>query len=318
MKKFGKFLLCFVPMIAFLEINTLVSSIALIYYILVDPDFWSNITSTASINFAENYKNVSNSMLAALDDTNFLIAATIAYQVLAIILGVIFYRFVFKQKKLENPGKCLGWRCPVYIVAFSIAIEALIGCLLCYSSVVFPRVIENYSKMMEQYGFVELTLASAIATIFLAPVCEEMIFRGMTLKLAGKFTDKFWIANLIQALAFGVAHLNLVQGTYAFILALFLGFIYRKFDSLWATILVHMTFNFTGTYLVTPIFGPEGEGQDATIRVIIITVLAIIIVTGMLILICKDKKTKEREPMFFERVMIGCTKKEKVANVQNI
>ena len=70
----------------------------------------------------------------------------------------------------------------------------------------------------------------------------------------------FWAANVIQAFFFGFAHLNLVQGTYAFFLGLTCGYVVLRYRSLLAGIAVHMVFNAYGTF-VTPllnmIFGSE-------------------------------------------------------------
>ena len=57
----------------------------------------------------------------------------------------------------------------------------------------------------------------AVYTIILAPVGEELVFRGLTYRFARKALP-FWGANILQAALFGVMHLNLFQGLYAFFL----------------------------------------------------------------------------------------------------
>ncbi|MDF2804531.1 MAG: amino terminal protease family protein, partial [Anaerocolumna sp.] len=74
---------------------------------------------------------------------------------------------------------------------------------------------------------------------------EEFIFRGVTLKKAQKVMP-FIGANILQAILFGVYHGNLVQGVYAFILGLFLGFVCYQLQSLLASILLHMVINISG------------------------------------------------------------------------
>ena len=130
----------------------------------------------------------------------------------------------------------------------------------------------------------------------LAPIAEEIIFRGITFKLARKFTAKFWIANTIQALMFGIAHGNLVQGTYAFALGLVIGYIYRKFNSLWAAMLAHLTFNFAGTWLVSWIYA--GEDMPVWYKPVIISVLATAVAVCMILIINKDKKVRINEAGF--------------------
>ena len=53
----------------------------------------------------------------------------------------------------------------------------------------------------------------------------------------------FFAANVLQALLFGIYHGNLIQGTYAFVLGLVLGFTAEYFHSVWASILLHAFVN---------------------------------------------------------------------------
>src|SRR5690606_21596465 len=87
-----------------------------------------------------------------------------------------------------------------------------------------------------------------------APIYEELIFRGLVLRMAQKFTSKFWIANTFQAILFGIVHLNLLQGIYAFALGLILGYFYQKYQSLYVPILMHMIFNFIGSVMTEFVF----------------------------------------------------------------
>ena len=59
----------------------------------------------------------------------------------------------------------------------------------------------------------------------------------------------FWAANLLQALLFGIFHMNMIQGIYAFCLGLVLGYVCNRGGSIYYSILLHMLFNFWGTVL---------------------------------------------------------------------
>ena len=76
---------------------------------------------------------------------------------------------------------------------------------------------------------------------FLAPVIEELIFRFGICKVAYK--DNAKKAIIVSSVLFGVAHMNLIQSTYAFVLGLFLAYLYIKTDNLWTSTLVHITIN---------------------------------------------------------------------------
>jgi len=80
------------------------------------------------------------------------------------------------------------------------------------------------------------------AAVFVAPICEEIIFRGYFYAVAKKFSGP-WVAAICSALVFGAAHGNLAALLPLFILALVLVVLYEKTGSLWAPIAVHFCFN---------------------------------------------------------------------------
>lgn len=127
------------------------------------------------------------------------------------------------------------------------------------SMIVPENVMAAYEELMESAGFGESVLPT-IAAILIAPFGEELIFRGVTFYYAKKavsdFADKrkaFWIANCIQALGFGVFHMNLVQGTYAFIMGLVLGYLAHRFGTLLPAMLGHMIINGLSSFAWNPI-----------------------------------------------------------------
>lgn len=82
--------------------------------------------------------------------------------------------------------------------------------------------------------------------IFLGPIVEELGFRAYTMDKLNKLTDKFWIINIIQALLFGISHMQFIQVFYTFLLALLLGYIYQKTNNIKITIFMHILFNVFG------------------------------------------------------------------------
>ena len=119
--------------------------------------------------------------------------------------------------------------------------------------------MQAYIDLMETAGFGESILPT-VAAVLIAPFGEELIFRGVmyhyACNIVGAMQDRrkaFYIANTIQALAFGIFHGNLVQGTYAFFLGLVLGYLRERFGSIWASILAHMLINACSSFLWEPI-----------------------------------------------------------------
>ncbi len=121
------------------------------------------------------------------------------------------------------------------------------------------NVMAEYEALMESAGFGE-SLLPTIAAVLIAPFGEELIFRGVTFYYAKKavadLSDRrkaFWIANCIQALGFGVFHLNLVQGTYAFMMGLALGYLAHRFKSILPAMLGHMIINGLSSFAWAPV-----------------------------------------------------------------
>lgn len=83
-----------------------------------------------------------------------------------------------------------------------------------------------------------------VTVCLLAPVVEEMLFRGIILRsFLHQYPSRPAIAG--SAFIFGLAHLNLYQFVTAFLFGLVAGWLYERSRSLWPPILLHAACNFT-------------------------------------------------------------------------
>ena len=90
-------------------------------------------------------------------------------------------------------------------------------------------------------------LWAMVATVAVAPVVEEFIFRGfMFERLSRVFSPRMTI--FLTALAFGLVHMNLIQSSYAFLVGLVFGYFRAKYEDLWGCILFHIFANFFGSF----------------------------------------------------------------------
>lgn len=80
-----------------------------------------------------------------------------------------------------------------------------------------------------------------LAIGLLAPLAEELVFRGAILrKLLSVFSEKqHWIAIVISALIFGVVHLNIPQFVHATLIGLLLGWMYYRTKSILPGVMFH-------------------------------------------------------------------------------
>lgn len=156
-----------------------------------------------------------------------------------------------------------------------------------FISMAFPSWLEEYMDLIENAGLSgEISLLMMIYSVFLAPISEELIFRGVTLRIARR-AFPFWLANIIQALLFGIFHMNPLQGCYTFILGLFIGYICEKGGTLYHAILFHFLFNLWGTTASQWLMGGDEITQG-----LIILFGTIVGITGGCILFNKGTKLK--------------------------
>lgn len=103
-------------------------------------------------------------------------------------------------------------------------------------------------------------LVSMVSVCIIAPVLEEMLFRGVILRsFLHQYSPRVAIAG--SAALFGLAHLNLYQFFVGFLLGLVAGWLYERSRSLWPCILFHAAYNSA----VTAIYFLQGSVQESDI-----------------------------------------------------
>lgn len=219
-------------------------------------------------------------------------ALIVGIHICGIIAGGIWAYFIFGKKKPSNPVKSFSWMTLPIIALCAVGIQYTCSYGLVIVNVVKPEWMANYNAMMEAAGVTELTFMTILATVILAPIGEEILFRGVTLRLAENAGLKFWIANIIQAVFFGIAHLNMVQGIYAFAMGLIIGYIYKKYNSLYISILLHALINFLGTVVSVLLSSkvPETTSEPSLGICVVGFVAFVIVLLAGLFLMQKDRK----------------------------
>lgn len=84
-------------------------------------------------------------------------------------------------------------------------------------------------------------------TVVCAPIAEEYLFRKMIVDRTVRYGEG--IAVVVSGLMFGLFHGNLNQFVYAFVIGVFLAFLYVKTGNLKITVSLHMLFNFISGFL---------------------------------------------------------------------
>ena len=113
--------------------------------------------------------------------------------------------------------------------------------------------IQSYSQVTSSLNQIEHIILSYIAILFVAPLLEEVLFRGLVFNELKKNLNVF-LAIVIQGVLFGIYHMNLLQGIYAAILGIVLGFINYCTGTILSSIIGHICFNFLGTIGLVMLF----------------------------------------------------------------
>ncbi len=201
-----------------------------------------------------------------LSNTSFTGFVSLLFSLIALILFGIWYH---KQGK-KNYAKD-----PTHFPIKSNFILAILCVVLYYSSnyittltsSVFPNAMTFYENLIQTSGLTGNTsLVMIIYAAVSGPICEELIFRGITMNFARK-AFPFWLANLFQAALFGLIHMNLIQGIYAFVIGLFFGYIRKVAGTIRASIHLHIMFNVIGLFVCT--YLPYFKGSSLLINLVI-------------------------------------------------
>lgn len=175
-----------------------------------------------------------------------------------VVPGAVFitwYYFAFVEKRgiretLYSHTRRLSPACFGWIVLLGFAVQHVISLLMAVIYAIMPSAMDQYTEMIDSSGISQYSILWAVSTLILPPIVEEIIFRGLILQYLGRAGARFLVANLIQAVLFGVFHMNFVQGIYTALLGFLLGWLAYRYDSILVPMVLHAIFNLFGTVLV--------------------------------------------------------------------
>jgi membrane protease YdiL (CAAX protease family) len=247
MKRFLKFLALTVPLLVFLGLSFAFAIIgAILYYVFYFAvAFWM-----WNFHKAESFQAAAGNI--PMITYSYLEIIIFIGSILTAVLFFFWYRRLVRTE--ASPGIKLFTIKNILLLALTglgcqLAIIGLMELVLPH----FEKLSESYEELMEQF-MTGNPILIFISTVILAPVSEELIFRGVIMKKASRIAP-FAAANVIQALLFGAAHMNIVQGVYAFGGGLVMGYVAYKYKTVKASIILHMFFNGVSYFMVGPATG---------------------------------------------------------------
>ncbi len=172
---------------------------------------------------------------------------TVIAELIVIVAALYLYRRMTGCGRFKVSPKKMSVRHYLMIAAGAFALSLCINLIL--SALSAAERVESFREANEM--IFSGTLAVQIAHIvFIAPMAEEMIFRGLIQNIIICILPRHRaIAVVITAALFGLYHGNIVQGLAGFVTGLLIGWLYEYFGTIKAPIFFHMCFNLPGVIL---------------------------------------------------------------------
>lgn len=180
------------------------------------------------------------------------VLAFVAYAV-----TIVIFVFVLRQLKIRLSSAERGMsRMPVWsdllLAPLGFILYMLLSVVLMFlAGLLIPGFDINKAQ---DVGFSNLSgpyeaLAAFIALVILAPIAEEILFRGYLFGALKKYL-RSWQVILITAIIFAFMHGSLNVGVDTFALGIMLATLRASSGSIWPSILLHMMKNSLAFYLI--------------------------------------------------------------------
>lgn len=190
-------------------------------------------------------------IMNSTSDTSFNQMTNLIYGCLAVLIFGLWYSKVFvlpfRGRRSPNHPRGFSFHTIVAVFFLGIGLQYVTTLVVNVTAALRPDWLATYNSLMRSTGYNDVTLLLALYSVVLAPLAEELVFRGLIFRYA-RHALPFWLANIWQALLFGLIHGNFIQGIYAFVLGLILGFICHRGRGIKYSIPVHIVFNIAGVW----------------------------------------------------------------------
>ncbi|MCR5295305.1 MAG: CPBP family intramembrane metalloprotease [Lachnospiraceae bacterium] len=178
---------------------------------------------------------------------------------LAVLLPLFFFfrsderkRAAYEPDKLllKRKKSFLDW---MIVAAFAICLLLLVNfiiSLLNFADLAYEETMEGL------YGSTSIPVQLIVIGL-IAPVCEEIAFRGLIFRRLREDMNPI-LAAALSGVMFGIYHGNLGQGVYASVMGFAFAMLYEHYGSLWIPIACHVINNVYATLSNAWIY--EGKG----------------------------------------------------------
>lgn len=212
------------------------------------------------------------------------VSSVLNYVLMALLQAGFLLTFALFVKKSDRglafPVRALKW----YDILLGVLAAGI--CVFCFIfpaqwfAVLLEKIGYNFSTEIPLDGALDVTLC-VIVTVIIAPVCEELVFRGALLT---GLTKKFGAIQsvILSGLAFSLMHMNPEQTVYQFFMGCACAYLAICSGSVLCPMIVHacnnliaIIFEFTGTAFLDVFFTSYGTFAAVTVAFLIAGVTAL-------------------------------------------
>lgn len=217
-----------------------------------------------------------NNIVSSMFSMNLVVYATVIWGIAGIFVFSLWYKRISSNTPKASFKRDLSGYTVSGLILISIGAQLFVNYICNILSTYFVDEFDQFSKLFDFSTLsYKATIIMLIYGIFIAPIHEEFLFRGVIFHYMRKGCP-FILANILQALLFGILHMNLVQGTYAFLVGLLLGYIFSRAKNLTTTIVIHVTFNIIGSFPILKVL----PGNKLTLNLLVSLIGVIVLVIG--------------------------------------
>lgn len=187
------------------------------------------------------------------------------------------------QKRRQLISSLLNIRTILLLVSATVAAYGMALLISFAVSALYPAAEKDFESIMGSATGGN-PLIAFFTVVILAPVAEEMALRGIVMKSLSKYMPAAGVI-VVQAVLFGIYHMNIMQAFYVLPLALLLGYTAYHFGSIIPCVCMHMLNNLM-PYLFSLIYKKE---VGIVVPVVVLAVAAGVFFLGWKYLPQKNK-----------------------------
>ena len=266
---------CMAMLFQYLIVNVISFIAMFVYGIVASAQAMANGASTEELMSITT--NISPMFMITLNAICYLIANPVAYLIGNVMTKQYYRAKPFGGIKLPAADCVLAVLAVLGLQGFSLLVQYGLMAITGVSAI-----DESTASMFTFSDNIAQNVVLVIYFVFIAAITEELLCRGLALKLFSPASKTF--AVIASALLFGIMHGNFGQMFNGFLLGLVMGYVAVKSKSLWLPISCHMAANTNAMVLA---YFEYKNGEDFLNTELIYAAILVVVAIVAIVLLLK-------------------------------